>query len=179
MYNSEGRNSGTSSDKITRRSSWFFLNSASVLEESHATLYSSAISLKTLSFTSPDGALTESFSIIWNNNIKRRDGIMIINNSYYSSTIDSCSLLRNCNWRYFTMRFTPESGRSSDTAETNSFPYLVVNKFLMCNKSGTSEHLGAAKIILAMASRNSGGHSLLCGEERLQVWLKEIVCCEV
>jgi hypothetical protein len=32
---------------------------------------------------------------------------------------------------------------------------------LMCNKSGISEHLGAAKIILAMASRNSGGHSLL------------------
>lgn len=43
----------------------------------------------------------------------------------------------------------------------------------MCNKSGTSEHLGAAKIILAMASRNSVGHSLLCGEERLQVWLKK------
>jgi len=39
----------------------------------------------------------------------------------------------------------------------------------MCNKSGTSEHLGAAKIILAMASRNSVGHSLSCGEGRLQV----------
>lgn len=41
----------------------------------------------------------------------------------------------------------------------------------MCSKSGISEHLGAAKIILAMASRNSDGHSLLCREGRLRVWL--------
>lgn len=62
------------------------------------------------------------------------------------------------------MRLTLESGRSSDTAETNSFPYFAENKFLTCNKSGKSEHLGAAKIMLATASRNSGGHSLLRGK---------------
>ncbi len=60
-----------------------------------------------------------------------------------------------------TVRLTPESGRSSDTAMTNSLPYFAVNKFLICNKSGRSEHLGAANIMLAIASRNSEGHSLL------------------
>lgn len=67
------------------------------------------------------------------------------------------------NWNvleYLTVRLTPESGRSSETAKTNSFPYFEVNKFLICNKSGTSEHLGAANIMLATASRSSVGHSL-------------------
>lgn len=62
--------------------------------------------------------------------------------------------------QYLTVRLTPESGRSSDAADTNSFPYFAVNKFLICNKSGTSEHLWEAKIMLDIASRNSGGHSL-------------------
>lgn len=48
----------------------------------------------------------------------------------------------------------------------------------MCNKSGTSEHLGAAKIILAMASRNSDGHSLLCGEGRLSL-IRKTICCKL
>jgi len=60
-----------------------------------------------------------------------------------------------------TARLTPESGRSSDAAMLNSFPYFAASKFLICSKSGTSEHLGAAKIMLAIASRNSAGHSLL------------------
>lgn len=59
-----------------------------------------------------------------------------------------------------TVRLTPESGRSSDAAMTNSFPYFVANKFFTCNKSGTSEHLGEAKIMLAIASLSSIGHSL-------------------
>lgn len=62
-----------------------------------------------------------------------------------------------------TVRLTPESGRSSDIVIVNSFPYFAVNKFFICNKSGKSEHLGAAKIMLAMASRISDGHSLSCG----------------
>ena len=48
----------------TSRSSYFLLNSASVLDESHSTLYSWAIAFRTFSFDSPDGAFTESFSII-------------------------------------------------------------------------------------------------------------------
>ena len=57
-----------------------------------------------------------------------------------------------------------ESGQSSVAAITNSFIYLVENKFWICNKSGTSEHLGAAKIMLATAYHNSDGHSLLCAK---------------
>jgi len=61
---------------------------------------------------------------------------------------------------FLTVRFTPLSGLSSEADETNSFPYFVVNKFLICINSGKSEHLGDAKIILATASCNSEGHSL-------------------
>lgn len=59
-----------------------------------------------------------------------------------------------------TVRLTLVSGRSSDAAAMNSFPYFAANKFLTCNKSGKSEHLGAENIMLATASRNSVGHSL-------------------
>ena len=58
------------------------------------------------------------------------------------------------------MRLTLVSGRSSEAAEMKSFPYFVVNKFLTVNKSGKSEHLGDAKIMVATASFNSNGHSL-------------------
>jgi hypothetical protein len=89
MSNNEGRNSETFIDEITRRSSWFFLNSAAVLEESHARLYSSAISVKTLSFTSPDGAITESFSIIWNNNIETDILVSVSNYSIVNTPVKS------------------------------------------------------------------------------------------
>lgn len=59
-------NQGISNElaNATSRSSYFLLNSASVLDESHSILYSWAIAFKTFSFDSPDGAFTESFSII-------------------------------------------------------------------------------------------------------------------
>jgi hypothetical protein len=60
-----------------------------------------------------------------------------------------------------TVRLTLLSGRNSIAPATNSFPYLVVNKLRRCISSGKSEHLPDAKIILAMASRSSKGHSLL------------------
>jgi hypothetical protein len=61
---------------------------------------------------------------------------------------------------FLTVRLTPQSGRNSVAAATNSFPYLVINKLRRCINSGKSEHLPDAKIILAIASRNSMGHSL-------------------
>lgn len=59
-----------------------------------------------------------------------------------------------------TVRLTLVSGRSSDAAAMNSFPYFAANRFRTCNRSGKSEHLGAEKIMLATASCNSVGHSL-------------------
>lgn len=131
------------------------MSSASALEESHSRLYSRAISFNTLSFTSPDGALTESFSIICR---FKRNG-----NSFQDSMEQSRNYYKNSNAEkrhHLTVRLTPESGRSSDTAATNCFPYFVANKFFKCNKSGTSEHLGAENIMLAIASRSSVGQSL-------------------
>jgi hypothetical protein len=59
------------------------------------------------------------------------------------------------------MRLTLLSGHNSIALATNSFPYLVVNKLWRCISSGKSEHLPDAKIILAIASHSSMGHSLL------------------
>lgn len=68
--------------------------------------------------------------------------------------------IKSMSYSQLTVRLTLVSGRSSDAADMNSFPYLAANKFLTCNRSGKSEHLGAAKIMLATASCNSAGHSL-------------------
>lgn len=57
--------------RLTSKSSCFLFNSASVVEESQSRLYSWAISFNTLSLSSADGVLTESFSIIWITNNKR------------------------------------------------------------------------------------------------------------
>lgn len=54
--------------RSTSKSSWLFMNSASVAEESQFKLYSLAISFKTLSLVSPDGLAGESFSIICSEN---------------------------------------------------------------------------------------------------------------
>lgn len=57
-------------------------------------------------------------------------------------------------------RFTPQSGRNSTAAETNSFPYLAVICFRTSMSSGISEHRGDANITLAMASFKSMGQCL-------------------
>lgn len=57
-------------------------------------------------------------------------------------------------------RFTPESGRNSTAAETNSFPYLAIICFRTSMSSGMSEHLGDANITLEIASFKSMGHFL-------------------
>lgn len=59
-----------------------------------------------------------------------------------------------------TMRFTPQLGRTSVAADTNSFPYFFSKIFLIATSSGISEHLGAANIKLAIPSFRSAGHSL-------------------
>lgn len=59
-----------------------------------------------------------------------------------------------------TWRLTPQSGKSSVAAATNSFPYLDANDNCTCSNSGRSAHLGAAKHTLEMASFKSRGHSL-------------------
>lgn len=147
----------------TSRSSYFLLNSASVLDESHSTLYSCAIAFRTFSFDSPDGAFTESFSIIYVKYIQ-----------YFLSK--RCSLCEEYNSDVqkkkrmlkvpLTVRLTPLSGRNSIAPATNSLPYLVVNKLRRCISSGKSEHLPDAKIILEIASRSSKGHSLLHGKTK-------------
>lgn len=70
---------------------------------------------------------------------------------------------------FLTVRLTLLSGRNSDAAATNSFPYFVENKFRICSNSGKSEHLGEAKMILATASCNSIGQSLLHFTEYLPI----------
>jgi hypothetical protein len=59
-----------------------------------------------------------------------------------------------------TCRLTPQSGISSAAAATNSFPYFVANIIWTWISSGKSEHLGAAKQMLDIASLRSIGHSL-------------------
>lgn len=58
------------------------------------------------------------------------------------------------------IRFTPQSGRNSIAAETNSFPYLDVICFFTSTSSGMSEHLGDANITLETASFKSMGQFL-------------------
>lgn len=58
------------------------------------------------------------------------------------------------------MRPTPEFGRRSRAAVTNSFPYFAEKCFLTSVSSGMSEHLGDAKITLAIASFRSIGQFL-------------------
>lgn len=57
-------------------------------------------------------------------------------------------------------RFTPQSGRNSTAAETNSFPYFDTICFFTSMSSGMSEHLGVANITLAIASFKSMGQCL-------------------
>lgn len=135
----------------TSRSSCFFLNSASVLDESQSTLCSRAISFKTFNLKSDGATLTESFSISCRDSYKKKTKILLS-----KTQMSKSESLKH----FLTVRFTPLSGLSSEADETNSFPYFVVNKFLICINSGKSEHLGDAKIILATASCNSEGHSL-------------------
>lgn len=59
-----------------------------------------------------------------------------------------------------TMPFTPQSGLRSLAAVTKSLPYFLSKKFLTVISSGISQHLGAAKIKLAIPSFKSAGHSL-------------------
>lgn len=59
-----------------------------------------------------------------------------------------------------TRRLTPQSGRNSTAADTNSFPYFAVKCFRMSINSGTSAHLGEAKITLETASFKSMGQFL-------------------
>jgi len=57
-------------------------------------------------------------------------------------------------------RFTPQSGRNSTAAETNSRPYLAIICFFTTTSSGISEHLGDANITLEIASFKSMGQFL-------------------
>lgn len=59
-----------------------------------------------------------------------------------------------------TMRFTPQLGLRSVAADTKSLPYFFSKISLIATSSGISEHLGAAKIKLAIPSFRSAGHSL-------------------
>lgn len=140
--------------KHTSRSSCFLLNSTSVSEESQLTLYSFAISFSSLSLSCTGGAISESFSIICHGEIQRL--------KLLGSRTETLKLLpQHVSHKFLlTVRLTLVSGRSSETAEINSFPYFAVNKFLTCKRSGKSEHLGAANIMLAIASCNSEGHCL-------------------
>lgn len=81
-------------------------------------------------------------------------------NLYEFLHIDKLYYLFPTNVLRFTLRLTPESGLSSDAAATNSFPYLETNSIWTCCSSVKSEHLGAAKHTLDIASFRSSGHSL-------------------
>ena len=70
------------------------------------------------------------------------------------------TLIRKYIFMGITMRFTPQLGRRSVAADTKSFPYFFSKTSLIATSSGISEHLGAAKIKLAMPSFRSAGHSL-------------------
>jgi hypothetical protein len=59
-----------------------------------------------------------------------------------------------------TIRLTPQLGRKSVAADTKSFPYFFAKMSLRSPSSGISEHLGAAKIKLAIPSLRSTGHCL-------------------
>lgn len=59
-----------------------------------------------------------------------------------------------------TRLLTQASGRRSTAAETKSLPYFFSKRSRIRPSSGSSEHLGAAKIKLQIPSFKSAGHSL-------------------
>jgi hypothetical protein len=133
--------------------------------------------------STPDGVVTESFSMIcqpWSNNGKISQASVRIRAWYVLNMQPSLLPLNShakihthwwqnhnamINWGLnkeasSTCLFTPQSGRSSAAAVTNSFPYLAENSECNCNNSGKSAHRGAANIKLVMGSFKSIGHSL-------------------